>query len=141
MSREASFRQLLGDIRSDLADYQQLEELLERQFRGALGHNAASLAEAGAGIVSLASRLDARRLTRVELAARLLGRERHLSIEEVLALLPAAARQACEDLWAKLRERIAHCKVLNERNGRLLMAQQDAMERVLFGEKDIYVPF
>ncbi|WP_024303375.1 flagellar protein FlgN [Pseudogulbenkiania sp. MAI-1] len=140
MSREASFRQLLGDMRSDLADYQQLETLLEQQFRGALSHDAANLADTGEQILTLAGRLDARRLTRVELAARLLGRERRLSIEEVLAQLPTAPRQACEALWATLRERVAHCKTLNERNGRLLTAQHDSMERVLFGEKDIYVP-
>ena len=140
MSREARFRQLLGDMRSDLADYQQLQELLERQFQGALSHDAASLADTGEQIVELAGRLDARRRTRLELAAELLGRQRPLSVEAVLALLPAAPRQACEQLWATLRERVLHCKTLNERNGRLLMAQHDSMERVLFGEKDIYAP-
>lgn len=140
MSREASFRQLLGDMRSDLADYQLLQELLERQFKGALSHDPTSLADTGEQIVALTSQLDARRRTRVELAAELLGRPRQLSIEAVLALLPAAPRQACERLWATLRERVVHCKTLNERNGRLLMAQHDSMERILFGEKDIYVP-
>lgn len=140
MSREARFRQLLGDMRLDLADYQQLEQLLERQFKGALGHDAATLAETGERIVTLIGRLDGRRLARRELAAELLGRPRRLSVEEVLAQLPAAPRQASESLWATLRGRVAHCKTLNERNGRLLMAQHDNLERVLFGEKDIYVP-
>jgi flagella synthesis protein FlgN len=140
MSREAYFRQMLGDMRLDLADYQQLEALLEQQFCGALSHDTATLTEAGNKIVALVGLLDARRQTRHELAAQLLGRQRRLSIEEVLAQLPTAPRQTCETLWATLCTRVAHCKTLNERNGRLLMAQHDSLERVLFGEKDIYVP-
>lgn len=140
MSRSAALKRLLADVRADLLDYGQLETALERQFAAACARDAQGLAEAGGVVLGLVERLDERRRARRGLCATVLGKDAGVSVDAVLGLLPPAPRMALAEPWQALRERVARCKALNERNGGLLAAQQESIERVLHGEKDVYVP-
>jgi flagella synthesis protein FlgN len=60
--------------------------------------------------------------------------------EALMALFPAALQQACLSKWQQLGALLSQAKQLNQRNGEFILSQQEIMQRVLFGEQDIYDP-
>ncbi|PZQ03401.1 MAG: hypothetical protein DI587_00585 [Variovorax paradoxus] len=126
---------LLRDVQADLADYAELRALLEQQFAGALRHDALAMEPLAEALVAVVDRLDARRLFRDGLLARLSGVSAP-SVPALLAQWPAAQRAAVQALWDRLERAVQDCKALNLRNARLLTEQHQLLTRVLHGTED-----
>lgn len=138
--REAVRTVLLG-IKSDLADYQQLEGLLDTQFRSALVPNANKMSDVSAAILSVCATLDERRRERTRLVQALTGKADAAGMELVLSRLPEPLGESCRNAWTSLQERVVQCRSLNQRNGELMTTQQQVLERVLYGDgRDVYAP-
>lgn len=134
MSRPALSR-LLRDAQADLRDYGALDALLERQFLGALRHDAAQLTQLAEAITTLATTLERRRSDRVALVTQLLADDQAPSMTALFQRLPPAMRPPIESLWDQLTAAVLHCKSLNVRNARLMTEQQALLQRVLMGDK------
>jgi flagella synthesis protein FlgN len=134
LSRQA-LGSLLRDAQADLADYGRLAALLERQFAGALRHEAAVLTALSEEITTLVDTLEQRRRQRVALVTQLLGAETVPSMAALFERLPAASRQPVETLWTELEEAVQDCKMRNARNARLMTEQQAILQRVLHGDE------
>lgn len=138
MSRAAHLKNLMTDVHADLADYERLAQYLEQQFNATLTHDTEALTEAGEAICALSDQLSLRQQQRMQLLSALLTGQT-VSMAAVFELLPDAARTACQRLWMRLVDKAEHCKLLNQRNGNFMLAQQEALEQIFYGERDIYV--
>lgn len=127
---------LLRDVQADLGDYAELAELLEQQFAGAVRHDSAALEDLAARIGTVVDQLDARRLFRIGLVARLAGDGAAPSVATLLAQWPPARRAAVQALWDRLEAAVQDCKARNLRNARLLTEQHALLTRVLHGTED-----
>jgi flagella synthesis protein FlgN len=130
-----AMERLLRDVQADLADYAELRALLDQQFAGALRHDALAMEPLAEALVAVVDRLDARRLFRDGLLARLSGGSAP-SVPALLAQWPAAQRAAVQALWDRLERAVLDCKALNLRNARLLTEQHQLLTRVLHGTED-----
>lgn len=140
MNRNERLIRLVRGINADLADCNELKNLLGTQFAAALEHHAGKLGQATEAISSLLETIEARRRERVELATALLDGDPEASMPKVFALFSAASRQVFEGWWSELESLVRECKADNARVGQLLMGQHEIMQRVLDCEADIYVP-
>jgi len=131
-------KQLLQGIADDGQDYARLHELLEQQFRAAIGHKLGALAELAEQLGSVATALEARRARRVELATVLAGPQP--SMDAVFALLRPDARARVLADWAALEQQVISAKALSRRNGDLMADQYTIMQRVLHGDDQTYEP-
>ncbi|MBJ7310696.1 flagellar export chaperone FlgN [Rugamonas sp. CCM 8940] len=138
MTRQQAMHGLLQGLAEDGRDYPLLHELLEQQFRAALRHQSAPLAEVAESISALVDQLDARRRLRLQLAQRLLGPQPAMA--QVFALLKSGARDKAEADWHALEQQVLECKRVSKRNGELLLNQHTIMQRVLHGEEHLYAP-
>jgi flagellar biosynthesis protein FlgN len=138
MARPEAMKQLLQGIADDAQDYAQLLVLLEQQFRAAIGHKLAALAEVAEQLGTLTTALETRRAHRVALAAVLAGPQP--SMEAVFALLRPDARARVLADWAALEQQVITAKTLSRRNGDLMADQYTIMQRVLHGDDQTYEP-
>jgi len=138
MQRPEAMKQLLQGIADDAQDYAKLLELLEQQFRAAIGHKLAALAEIAEQLSVAAGVLETRRARRVELATVLAGPQP--SMEAVFALLRPDARARVLADWAALEQQVIAAKTLSRRNGDLMADQYTIMQRVLHGDDQTYEP-
>lgn len=139
-AREALGRLIKG-VHADLGDYRMLRELLEAQFEAALKHRTAVIGDIAERISQLTTQLEQRRLERVALAKRLVGKQTGVTISAVAARLPRQARPAFDEWWKALEKMVQECKRLNQRNCNLMMQQQEILQRVLqAGGGDTYAP-
>ncbi len=133
-------RQLLVDVVSDGVGYRKLAQLLEDQFAAALRLDTAALATLAKAIGAEADAIDLRRRYRMEriggtpgavlaFGKRLLAGDKH-----------AAQREAFVERCTEVKTLATRCKTLTNRNGSLLAAQYEAMQRLMHGERHIYVP-
>lgn len=136
MTRQQALRALAQGIVADAEDCGRLRALLGEQFDAALRHQTTRLAAVGAGIVALAAAMEARRVERVTLAARLTGGSG--AMPAAFSAMPQRTRERLETIWAGLEALVCECKALNARNCRLIMAQHEIMQRVLGAEADTY---
>ena len=134
MNERDAIKALVLGIQSDLVDYAQLETLLEQQFRAALVPNAARMADVSATIFSLCETLEQRRRERSRLTRALGGVSGAEAMPAIFARLPEALANRCREGWQRLQRHVLQCQALNQRNGELMTAQQQLLERVLFGE-------
>lgn len=138
--REALGRLIKG-VHADLGDYRTLRELLDAQFEAALQHRTAVIRDIAERISQLTLQLDQRRVERVALAKRLVGKPTGVTISAVAARLPTNARPAFDEWWKTLEKLVQECKQLNQRNCNLLMRQQEILQRVLQADSgDTYAP-
>lgn len=138
IARQEAMKQLLQGIADDALDYAQLLELLEQQFRAAVGHKLGMLAEVADQLGLVATALETRRARRVELATVLAGPQP--SMEAVFALLRPDARSRVLADWAALEQQVISAKTLSRRNGDLMADQYTIMQRVLHGDDQTYEP-
>jgi len=131
-------RQLLAGIEADLQSYQQMLDLIARQFEAAIRHQSENLAAIAQEIGALVDVLEARRAQRVELATRLTGPQP--TMEQVFALLKPDARARLEADWAQLEGMVQTAREMGRRNADLLAEQYTIMQRVLHGDDQTYEP-
>lgn len=129
---------LLDGIKADLQSYQQMLDLIARQFEAAIRHQSERLGEIAQEIGTLVDVLEARRAQRVELATRLVGPQP--SMEQVFTLLKPDARARLEADWAELEGMVQTAREMGRRNADLLAEQYTIMQRVLHGDDQTYEP-
>jgi flagella synthesis protein FlgN len=138
LSRQDAMRQLLAGIEADLQSYQQMLDLIARQFEAAIRHQSENLAAIAQEMGALVDVLEARRAQRVELATRLTGPQ--ATMEQVFALLKPDARARLEADWAQLEGMVQTAREMGRRNADLLAEQYTIMQRVLHGDDQTYEP-
>ena len=129
---------LLDGIKADLQSYQQMLDLIARQFEAAVSHQSERLGEIAKEIGAMVDVLEARRVQRVELATRLTGPTP--SMEQVFALLKPEPRARLEADWAQLEGMVQTAREMGRRNADLLAEQYTIMQRVLHGDDQTYEP-
>ncbi|HEY0955424.1 MAG TPA: flagellar protein FlgN [Roseateles sp.] len=130
--------QLLRDLHADSFGYKLLRDLLEQQFQGALKHQAEVLLRVGGEIETLCGQMEQRRAKRMELVSGLLKDHPRPSMKRLIEALPGAAAQTLAGLWAEVEQLLHVCKELNQRNCRLIMDQQELMQRLLGEDGGVY---
>lgn len=139
-AREALSRLIKG-VQADLGDYRALRELLDAQFEAALKHRTAVISDVAGRITQLTAQLEQRRLERVALARKLLGKKSNVTISAVAARMPRNVRTVFDQCWQTLEQQVQECKRLNQRNCELLMNQHEILRRVIQVDGgDTYAP-
>lgn len=138
MTRGELMRALARNIVDDLSAYQRLGGLLDAQFAAALAGKPAALQAAADEVLRAGEALEAGRQRREALVRALTPAGGRLSVDKVLAGLPAPAGPRCRAAWRALADEVGQCRARNLRNGEFFMRQQEAVGRVLYGESDVY---
>jgi flagellar biosynthesis protein FlgN len=138
MTRDQALQRVQDGVGDDLDACHSLLGLLEQQFAAALHHRSARLTELAGEITPILESMEQRRVQRVALVRSLLGPG--ASMEQLIATLPAQAREALATGWRRLESLVVACKDKNSRNSALLADQFCIMQRVLHGEDQIYAP-
>lgn len=129
-------RQFATDLQSDIKAYQDLIVLLDEQFSASVQQQTAQLSRVLEQISGQLAVIEVRRARR----SQMIQTSKAADCEALMALFPAALQQACLSKWQQLGTLLRQAKQLNQRNGEFILSQQEIMQRVLFGEQDIYDP-
>ncbi len=129
-------RQFATDLQSDVKAYQDLIALLNEQFSASVQQQTTQLSRVLVEISEHLAAIEVRRTRR----SQMIKTSRVADCEALMALFPAALQQACLSKWQQLGALLRQAKQLNQRNGEFILSQQEIMQRVLFGEQDIYDP-
>ncbi|GAB7539406.1 flagellar export chaperone FlgN [Burkholderia sp. 22PA0099] len=140
MSDTQRAARLLADLAADLSAYRELARLLDEQHTIALRFDGGRLAQLATVIGDQIAQIDARRRTRASELGPAQG-----SLARLQACVfgdggTVAQRRELQRHCAELEARVAHCAKLATRNGNLLAAQVESVQRVLFGERHTYAP-
>ncbi|MDW5417378.1 flagellar export chaperone FlgN [Iodobacter sp. CM08] len=131
-------RQFAADLQSDVGAYQALIDLLELQFTASLNQQTAQLSALLARISTQLAEIELRRQRRSKIIKALSPDDARC--EALIATLPNALQSVCQQKWQQLALLLKQAKALNQRNGEFILSQQEIMQRILFGEQDIYDP-
>ncbi|MFC7419107.1 flagellar export chaperone FlgN [Iodobacter arcticus] len=129
-------RQFATDLQSDVKAYQDLIALLEEQFSASVQQQTMQLSRVLEQISEHLAAIEVRR----ERRSQMIKTSNAADCEALMALFPVALQQACSSKWQQLGALLRQAKQLNQRNGEFILSQQEIMQRVLFGEQDIYDP-
>ncbi|STR44571.1 flagellar export chaperone FlgN [Iodobacter fluviatilis] len=129
-------RQFATDLQSDVKAYQDLIVLLDEQFSTSVQQQTAQLSRVLEQINEQLAAIEVRRARR----SQMIQTSKAADCEALMALFPVALQQACLSKWQQLGTLLRQAKQLNQRNGEFILSQQEIMQRVLFGEQDIYDP-
>ncbi|WP_316682099.1 flagellar protein FlgN [Ralstonia flaminis] len=130
----------MADIVADGVGYRKLAQLLDDQFAAALRLDAALLGQLAKTIAAEADSIDARRRHRVELLGNAPGAVQAFGERALAGERHTAQRKSFIARCNELNALTARCKALGARNGALLAAQYEAMQRLMHGERHVYVP-
>lgn len=131
-------RQFAADLQSDLLACQDLIVQLKLQFEASVSQQTARLNEVLSCITELLAAIELRRQRRVKIVQALSPADPRCAA--LIATFPAALQSVCRDKWQQLEMLLQEARQLNLRNGEFILSQQEIMQRVLFGEQDIYDP-
>ena len=133
--RRARLLQLIeADIRLDRADYLYLRSALLDLHEQLLARDSEAIARSNTRIGELveAVRQRAERRAKVLQAFGLdIGRA---GMQRLLEHFPGAGRQPLQRDWQALAEQVEECRLLNERNGRLLAMHNEIIGQLLAGQ-------
>lgn len=138
MTRDQAQAQLGDDVRADLEATSAILDLLQRQFEAAVRHRGAELAELAAALEPALEQMETRRQRRVSLVRALHGLD--ATMAGLIDAMPQPARARLAADWAELENRVRACKEATTRNANLLAEQFSVMQRVLYGEEQLYAP-
>lgn len=126
--------QLLRVIEQDLVDdlrgYEQLAGWMTRLYGWLMARDCPQIDLANQQISALlgAASLRTRRRTKVLQALRISGDS--CSMGQLFALLAPTRSALLQGTWNRLTERVACCRQLNERNGKLLAMHSDILQQL-----------
>lgn len=132
MSQRARLLRLIEhDLAEDLDGYEQLSQCMTRLYEVLMARDCPQIDLANQQISGLldAAALRAQRRSKVLQALRLGGDGK--SMEQLFVLLAPARSAPLQASWNALVDRVAHCRQLNERNGRLLAMHSDILGQLL----------
>ncbi|MCQ1057421.1 flagellar export chaperone FlgN [Photobacterium sp. ZSDE20] len=129
-------KSFIQDIQRDLADYQQLHQLLKVQHHNMLHRNGEKLTAMAESHQHLLQQLQQRADQRTWTLNQLGMDNSPDSVNRLISALPAQYRQPVDQKWTLLKSLVHTCMAQNERNSRLLMMQQDILTQVLHQDND-----
>jgi flagella synthesis protein FlgN len=138
LTRDQAVARLLDGIQADLQACAAIRDLLERQFRAALGHRGAELGELAGELMPQLDAMEQRRQQRVQLVRALHGLE--ATMDDLLQSLDAPRRARASADWERLEALVRDCQQATARNSGLMAEQYTVMQRVLHGEEQLYAP-
>lgn len=133
-------RQLLADVVADNVGYRKLAQLLDDQFAAALQLDTTALNSLAKAIAVEAEAIELRRRYRVERIGRTPGAVLAFGKRLLAGDKHVAQRTSFVERCTELKALAARCRTLTTRNGGLLAAQYEAMQRLMHGERHTYVP-
>lgn len=141
--KRARLLQLIeADIRLDRADYLYLRSALLALHDHLMARDSEAIARANQRIETLVESLRQRAERRAKvLQAFGLDIDR-AGMQRLLEHVPGAGRQALQRDWQQLGEQVEECRLLNERNGRLLAMHNEILGQLLGeqGGHGVYSP-
>lgn len=140
MKMKGSPRQLFADVVADSVGYRKLVQLLEDQFAAAMRLDTTALGSLSKAIAAEADAIELRRHYRVERLGNAPGALQALGQRLLAGEKQAEQRAALAERCSEVRALATRCQVLTKRNGGLMAAQYEAMQRLVHGERHIYVP-
>lgn len=142
MSQRAQLLRVIEhDLAEDVGGYEQLSQLMTQLYGWLMARDSAQIDLANQHISELldAASLRARRRSKV-LQALGLGDD-SASMERLFALLAPARIAPLQGAWNTLTARVAQCRQLNERNGKLLAMHSDVLQQLFDRQPEsIYQP-
>ncbi|MDV5170788.1 flagellar export chaperone FlgN [Photobacterium rosenbergii] len=126
----------IQDIQRDLADYQNLHQLLQVQHQNMLRRNGEKLSAMTEPHQHLLQQLQQRADQRTRLLLQLGLDNSPESVNRVISTLPANYRHLVDSKWNQLKALVHTCMAQNDRNSRLLAMQQDILTQVLHQDSD-----
>jgi flagella synthesis protein FlgN len=134
--REQLLQVLEHDIQLDCADYAGLHGLMQSLYQQLLERNSAHIERINTQINAVLERVRARTERRSKiLAAFGLGSDT-AAMNQAFSLFPERRREALQQQWQELAERVKQAKQLNERNGKLLAMHNDILNQLLSADRD-----
>lgn len=126
----------IQDIQRDLADYQNLHQLLKVQHQNMLHRNGEKLSAMTEPHQHLLQQLQQRADQRTHLLLQLGLDNSPESVNRLISTLPANYRHLVESKWNQLKTLVHTSMAQNDRNSRLLAMQQDILTQVLHQDSD-----
>lgn len=142
MSQQAQLLRVIEqDMAADLGGYEQLSQCMTHLYGFLMARDCPQIDAANAQISALleAATLRARRRSKVLQALRLSGDSGAMA--QLFSALAPARSALLQGSWNTLTERVAHCRQLNERNGKLLALHSDLLQQLFNpNAQSIYQP-
>lgn len=132
----ALVKALLRGIRVDEEQYGSLAKLLEQQRLCMIRRDCEALEAVNHNIEQHYADLSEQSLTRRTTLQQLGVTADHAGLQTVFSWLPAPQRTAAKAAWQQLETRAIRCKAYNEKNGELLIRQQEFARAFLGHEPD-----
>jgi flagella synthesis protein FlgN len=134
--REQLLQVLERDIQQDCADYAGLQGLMQGLYQQLLERNSAHIERINTQINALLEDIHVRTQRRSKiLSAFGLGSGAE-AMNQAFSLFPERRREALQQQWQELAERVKQAKQLNERNGKLLAMHNDILNQLLSADRD-----
>ncbi|MGI2258608.1 flagellar export chaperone FlgN [Shewanella sp. GXUN23E] len=125
---------LIRGITQDVADYQQLQQLLASQRQLMLGRDNEALLEHNRHQDALVTRLSQSAEQRSQLLQAIGVSADGAGMDKLLRALPGAVALQVKDRWQQLLALGQSCQAANEQNGRLLVRQQELIRDLLHSQ-------
>ncbi|CAG8871075.1 hypothetical protein PS627_04268 [Pseudomonas fluorescens] len=142
MSQKAQLLRVIElDLADDLGGYEHLAQWMTRLYGYLMARDCPQIDLANQQISELldAASLRARRRSKVLQALRLADGSG--AMPQLFTLLAPARTARLQDAWNTLTDRVAHCRQLNERNGKLLALHSDILHQLFNRQpENIYQP-
>ncbi|MDF3933849.1 flagellar protein FlgN [Pseudomonas citronellolis] len=141
--RRARLLQMIeADIRLDRADYLYLRSALLDLHDQLLARDSESIARSNQRIEELVDAVRQRAERRAKVLQAFALDINRSGMQRLLEHFPGAGRQALQRDWQALAEQVEECRLLNERNGRLLAMHNEIIGQLLAGQggHGVYAP-
>lgn len=136
MKNRDVIRSLLSAMPGEVRQYRELDALLRQQYQLMGIHQTEALAALREQEMPLLAELRHHAFRRSHLLKVLGFSADGEGMLAFLQRLPPALRAQAMPLWHQMQQLFVRCHTQNEINGRLLAAQRETLQRLLFGEPD-----
>lgn len=141
MTRSEIIKSLILGIQTDIADYTELQRLLEQQFQLLKDRDTAAITALNQAHQSMVAKLQRSAVERTRQLGLLGINADEQGMTVLLGQLPPALKLRLKPIWNRLCKLLQQCQQQNEVNGRLLRCQYDVIQRMLHGEPNYdYAP-
>jgi flagella synthesis protein FlgN len=134
--REQLLQVLERDIQQDCADYTGLHGLMQGLYQQLLERNSADIERINTQINALLEDIRARTQRRSKILSAFGLGSGAAAMNQVFSIFPESRREALQQQWQDLAERVKQAKQLNERNGKLLAMHNDILNQLLSADRD-----
>ncbi|WP_435609997.1 flagellar export chaperone FlgN [Pseudomonas knackmussii] len=141
--KRARLLQLIeADVRLDRADYLYLRAALLELHDQLMARDSEAISRGNQRIEELVASVRERAERRTKVLQAFGLHIDRAGMQRLLEHFPGAGREALQRDWQQLGEQVEECRLLNERNGRLLAMHHEILGQLLAGqgEQGVYSP-